>query len=233
MNAIDPALARQAFPPEERALLDAFFALPARPSPDPRIHALGLDLGGADIEQISAVARLALANHQGRLPAAYYRDRGGEVQSARTFAPRRDAPVPLLPVHLFTIDWALSAPGVSWPEAYHAAWLPGYGRTLVTASQDSDETHGAPDQAIGWFEDGVPLREGARAVITQWWRSMAEHTEQAHWEVFDTPGVVDVGTAYAWAAAIWPDEEDDTDEHDTDQDNTDEDDGDPALRPAS
>jgi hypothetical protein len=223
MNAIDAALARQAFPPGERALLDAFFALPARPSQDPRIHALGIGFGGADIELVGGVARIALANHQDRLPAFHYRDRAGDVQSARSFGPRRDAAVLLLPVKLFGIDWALSAPGISWPETYHAAWLPGYERTVVTASQDSDETHGVPDQAIGWFDAGVPLLEGARGVIAGWWRSMADRTEQAHWECFEEPGAVDAATAYAWAADVWPEAPDDDEE----------DEAEIPLRPAS
>ncbi len=78
MNAIDAALARQAFPPGERALLDAFFALPARPSPDARIHALGIGFGGADIELVGGVARIALANHQGRLSVWFSRDTEAE-----------------------------------------------------------------------------------------------------------------------------------------------------------
>ena len=99
----------------------------------------------------NAVARLVLSHIQCRLPQWSTTGSSGEVQAARSHQPLRQSPVNLLPRHLFTINWADSGPGFSWPEAYHLTFLPGFDRFVVTASQDSPEMHGYTDEAIGHF----------------------------------------------------------------------------------
>ena len=73
----------------------------------------------------------------------------GEVKLARKVKEPSQLPSRiLLPKHLFTINWANSAPGLSWPEAYYVTQLPGWDVYIVTASQDTDEIYGYEDFAI-------------------------------------------------------------------------------------
>jgi hypothetical protein len=72
--------------------------------------------------------------------------------------------VELSPRHLLTINWADSGPGFSWPVAYYAVYVPGFDRTVVTASGDSPETFGACDVAVGHFGPEEILLQGSGAI---------------------------------------------------------------------
>jgi len=62
---------------------------------------------------------------------------GGRFVTARQFFDRRArGKVELWPYYLLTINWADSGPGFSWPVAYNAIYVPGFDRTVVTASGD-------------------------------------------------------------------------------------------------
>lgn len=118
----------------------------------------------------NAIARLVLSGIQDRLPqwAAVYGD--GRVELARAYTPKRRAKIGVLPRFLFEINWADSGPGFSWPESYHVAYLPGFDRYLVTASQDSLEMHGYTDAAIGHFPFTEAVAAGVHRVIVDWWQ---------------------------------------------------------------
>jgi hypothetical protein len=161
---------------------------------------------GGDIEEhtlSNAVARLVLSEVQGRLPQWAAVSANGDVELARTYMPTRRAKVRALPRFLFMINWADSGPGFSWPESYHLVWLPGFGRYVVTASQDSPDMHGYTDEAIGHFADEKEPQEGACRGITGWWKGQVDGWDQQRWAyLFDT-GEIDAETAEAWAGELW------------------------------
>ena len=102
----------------------------------------------------AAVAQVLLHGVQHRLP-----NWGGwdatRFVLARAYCRRAAGQtLALVPQHLFTINWADSGPGLSWPEAYHLVYIPGYERCVVTASRDGDDLWGCTDHAIGFFPAG-------------------------------------------------------------------------------
>jgi hypothetical protein len=112
--------------------------------------------------------------------------------------------VVLLPQHLFTINWADSGPGISWPEAYHVTYIPDYDRYVVTASQDSKDMWGFNDLAIGSFNGDIPLIEGCRMMLIDWWQSQCGDYEQGRWAYVWEEGKIDTRTARAWGDLVWP-----------------------------
>jgi hypothetical protein len=114
-----------------------------------------------------------------------------------------------MPRFLFEINWGDSGPGFSWPEAYHLAWLPGFDRYLVTASQDSPDRYGYTDVAIGHFPADQDLMEGVEQVIVGNWQHWAEEGYQHRWAYLFGTGEVDAETAEAWADEVWDPESDD------------------------
>jgi hypothetical protein len=98
---------------------------------------------------------------------------------------------------------SLTAPGVSWPEAYYLTWLPGVERWLVTASRDSPDIGGYNDSTLGYFEARPDPIEGAGQVIGGYWCDLMIEYDQQHWEVFFEAGMVDRATAEAWADEVW------------------------------
>ena len=151
----------------------------------------------------NAVARLVLSGIQKRLPqwTAVYAD--GHIDFGRIHGEARKPRISLMPQSLFTINWADSGPGYSWPEAYYATYLPVYDVYIVTMSQDSTDVYGYEDKAIGTFNPDVSIIDGSHKVITDWWEGMSGGYGQDRWEyLFDT-GLVDTGMAESWADEIW------------------------------
>jgi hypothetical protein len=165
----------------------------------------------------NAVARIALARVQTTLPqfAVCYPDK---IELARDISPAPCRPVEMLSRHLFTIDWAMSAPGISWPEAYYLTWLPGIDRWLVTASRDSPEVGGYCDTALGHFEDQPDPVDGAGRTIGGYWCDLMTEYDQQPWECFFAAGIVDYDTALGWASEVWKTPEPDLEEDDTELD---------------
>lgn len=156
----------------------------------------------SEISLENAVARICLNPIQRRLPQWAAFDPNGGVVLGRAIRPRPDRPVVALPQHLFTINWADTAPGISWPEAYHLTLVPGYQHHIVTASQDSPEATGYTEQAIGHFlGGGEGVVESAGEVIKDYWHAMIDY--QDPWEMFWEAGLVDEDRAAAWALDAW------------------------------
>ncbi len=152
----------------------------------------------------NAVARICLTNVQDSLPQwAAVSD--GEVTLARKVRDSSELPERiLLPRHLFTINWANSAPGLSWPEAYHVTHLPEWDVYIVTGSQDSDEIYGYEDFAIGWFDERTTLLHGAREVLISYWENLRDEWSQERWEeLLD----VHFGDPEEWTDEVWPSED--------------------------
>ena len=155
----------------------------------------------------SAVARICLQAAQKRLPQWFGFGAEGHLVQGRTISGRRPARRRTVHVrHLFTINWATSGPGFSWPEAYHVATLPGYNRCVITASGDSPEVYGYCDIAVGSFRPRRAQKDQVRACITSWWTTR-QADGQARWEEFLKRGSIGKAMATKWAAAVWPDDE--------------------------
>jgi len=115
----------------------------------------------------AAVANIVLRPVERQLPqwAAVYRDRvvfAREYHEDAGTAPRM---VSLLPVWMFTINWADSGPGFSWPEQYRVTYLPIFDRYVVTASADSPEAWGYCDFALGSIPTGPAASERACRLV--------------------------------------------------------------------
>lgn len=190
-------------PPPDTADLDLW-----EPDPqNPQAIKLEPDAWGSSRDQDkaieNAVARIARARVQTSLPqfAICYPDK---IEFGRQINSVPSRPVEMLSRHLFTIDWAMTAPGLSWPEAYRLlTWLPGVERWLVTASRDSPEVGGNCDTALDHFGAEQPMIEGAGSIIIGMW---GDHDQQ-HWEVFFEAGMIGRCTAEAWADKVWMDPE--------------------------
>jgi hypothetical protein len=219
---------RQLYYPVERTLLCDYFGQP-RPealqgvdiwAPDPRATRKAVHLEADSMGDTgncwalpNAVARLALSRIQDRLPQ-WYASRGQtEIQGRKAYE-TTDGDVLLLPLHLFTLNWADSGPGYSWPEAYHVTWFPEFDRYVVTASADCPDVWGYEDRALGHFGQGEAIIQGARRIVTTFWRDECNGGDAGGWAyLFDT-GAVDEAEAYAWAADVWPPEAEDLEEED-------------------
>ena len=144
------------YSPEEQKALDAFLAMSAS------------DISGRT-PVAHAVARLVLSDVHSHLPQCGVISPEGRVALTRAKFPTRRQDVVLLPQFLFMINWADSAPGISWPETYYATCLPIIDRCIVTASQDCPDMWGVTDLAIGSFDAGSDLLAGSGEVIAAWW----------------------------------------------------------------
>ena len=126
----------------------------------------------------------------------------GDFVFGRTIRPRQSGPTFLLPQFLFQINWADSGPGFSWPESYHACYVPTFGCYVVTASADSKDAYGYEDIALGWFAEDVPVKSGARDTIIRRWKSYLDF-DHPGWCDFLRAGRVTEAEAYEWKASIW------------------------------
>lgn len=149
----------------------------------------------------AAVAQIFLERVQGRLPQWV-----GPTGPARpAFDRRAHRKVEFWPQRLFTVNWADSAPGYSWPAEYRATYVPGFDRTVVTASVDCTEVFGVCDVAVGWFGPERSVLEGSHDIIVAHWSWQQGEWNQQRWVyLFDT-GLVSAVKAKAWADEIWGD----------------------------
>ena len=214
----DVSLIPELYSPMERAVLAAYLQIPD-PRPDDlrgldptkpvpsrwseRSHGIGPQRSALDSTRMveNAVARICLESVDAQLPQWASISNGEVVLGRRTRrAPRRRRS--LSPEHLFTINWADSGPGFSWPEAYYVTVLPGYDVSVVTASADCPDTTGYCDVAVGWFpgseEDLVNTRE---SIQTHWWTLKSDGQERWAY-LFDT-GALDEEGAGEIADAVW------------------------------
>jgi len=151
----------------------------------------------------NAVATLALSNVQSQLPQCGVVSDEGTVTLTRKQFPICRRNVVLLPQFLLTINWADSAPGISWPETYFVTFLPLIERHIVTASLDSPDLWGVTDLAIGSFDAERDLLTGSCEVIAAWW-AMQRDNDQERFAYVWTAGRVSYALANHWADQVWP-----------------------------
>jgi hypothetical protein len=156
----------------------------------------------------NVIARICLRSSTVSLPQwASVSPRG--VTLGRRESRRRPARRRRRPRHLFTINWADSGPGFSWPEAYHVTALPGYGVCIVTASADSPDAYGYCDVAIGWFQGDVRDIEQSGECVRSWWSQQKGEGGLERWSCLFSTGDVDEEAAARWADEVWPSGADD------------------------
>lgn len=132
----------------------------------------------------AAVAQILLERVQGRLPQWV-----GPTGAARpAFDRRAHRKVEFWPQRLFTINWADSAPGYSWPAEYRATYVPGFDRTVVTASVDCTEVFGVCDVAIGWFGPERSVFEGSHDIIVAHWSWQQGNGTNSGGSIYSIPG---------------------------------------------
>jgi len=106
--------------------------------------------------------------------------RGREVRAR--LAQRK---IELVPKYLMTINWADSGPGLSWPVAYHATWVPLYNEYIVTQSADCPDAFGYCDFDIGHFsatDDFVTAAANAVKEDWEWQRQIYLLPPTSDWE---------------------------------------------------
>ena len=168
--------------------------------------ALGVP-ANSTLDRISiAVAQILLNPIQGTLPNwGSVRD-DGEVILGRLRKNRsKDARLNFNPHHVCTINWADSAPGLCWPEAYHVTYLPGFNKYIITASRDGNDTFGCTDNAIGFENSDLSPEEAARLAIVAYWKVQVRDWSQDRWVYLFNEGLINSETANYWADETWPD----------------------------
>ena len=193
----------------EKVILSDFFELPYSEeladveidSVDPGGICLDPDLDHNTAVR-NAVARMVLGGIQSRLPQTGVARPDGVVLTRAHFdkVPRD---VLMLPQFLFMINWADTAPGISWPESYYLTYLPGFDRYVVTASFDSPDMYGVTDLAIGSFTSEGEWIEGLEQVILRWWGHQLDF-DQPRFAYVWNEGRIGLDLANEWADLVWP-----------------------------
>jgi hypothetical protein len=153
-------------PTHDNLILSAYFG--QTPPSDTLASAIdqleleGEELGSATLLD-AAVAAILLKSIRDQLPQWALVGQDKVTLGRKRVRPVRG--VVFKPKHLFTVNWADSGPGFSWPMAYHAARVPASNSVVVTASADGIDAYGFTDFAIGHFGIDVGLLVGAKQVI--------------------------------------------------------------------
>ena len=154
-----------------------------------------------NLELDSEVAAFLLEPVQTRLPNWGYTDPDGTVvmgRVVRALTPAKVRPMPLL---LFTVNWADSGPGFSWPETYYVTYVPQLNVRIVTASRDSEDVWGCTDLAIGWCKPRGRADWGTKKIITLWWHRGCG--VMMPWESFWAAGLVTQARAERWRGEVF------------------------------
>ena len=155
-----------------------------------------------DLELDSEVASIILDTKQNHLPNYRWFDKEGNLKSVRGKKDIKQRKIQLLPVHLFTINWAYSAPGLDWPESYSVTYVPSHNVRIVSASSDSTDCYGYTDLAIGCCKPYRTPEFGTKKVIQSWWRRLHEWLGHPWADVYST-GLVDADRAEKWGLEVY------------------------------
>jgi hypothetical protein len=193
------------FLPDEHQLLRAWFN---RSRITPKIDQILLDSGFDQYCEpytrlSAAIGAIVVRDIQRQLPNFGVGLPDGGIALTRKIRPTPAQSARLTPQHLFTVNWADTAPGISWPVAYHACWLPTFGRFVVTSSADSPEAFGYCDFALGHFGHDDDWRESVKAILVADWQAQAEKRGQGPWAYVFEAGVLPEDTANAWKEEVW------------------------------
>ena len=154
-----------------------------------------------DLELDNEVASILLDTVQTRLPNFHCRHKDGTEVHGRSIQGLKQRKIQLFPLHLFSINWALTAPGLDWPETYLVTYVPGHNVRIVTASQDSDDCWGCTDLAIGFCKPHRSPEFGVKKVFRSWWSQLPNAMHP--WAVFTSAGLIDEERAEKWCKDIY------------------------------
>lgn len=162
----------------------------------------GMDYGRETL-LANALARIALNAIANRLPQWAASTGSGEMVFGRQHQPRRGLAIEPLPRFLLMINWADSGPGYSWPESYHATWLPGFECFVVTLSADSPDVHGYTDMALDHFPASGDFDAEVERILCTFWSDHTDSDWERAWKEVWRGGHVDINTAYDWRERLW------------------------------
>ena len=158
----------------------------------------------------AAVAHILLESVEARLPQWALVDCSEENKQPPVFGRQYRDPhgkplrkVSLVPRNLFTINWADSGPGYSWPVQYRLVWVPLFEKWVVTASADSPDAFGYCDFALGYFGRGAPIEKSVSTIIKGDWQAQYTHYEQERWAYLFDFALIGQHTAEQWADEVW------------------------------
>ena len=149
-----------------------------------------------DLELDNEVASILLDTVKTRLPNFHCCHTDGTEVHGRNFQGLKKRKIQLLPLHLFSINWALTAPGLDWPETYLVTYVPGHNVRILTSSQDSDDCWGYTDLAIGFCKPHRSPEFGVKKVIRSWWNQLPNAIHP--WVIFTKAGLIDEDRAEKW-----------------------------------
>ena len=154
------------------------------------------------------VASIVLNSAQKRLPNYSVSGPDETVLFGREVGAIRARNVQLLPSLLFSIDWAMTAPGVSWPESYFVTHVPTLNLRIVTASKDDSDIWGYTDLAIGLCRAARAPEFGTKKIVQSWWKR-AKGCEPSAWECFMSAGLISKERAERWKREVFRSRSDD------------------------
>ncbi len=155
-----------------------------------------------DLKLDNRVARILLDTRQNYLPSYGWVNEDESVTMGRYPTKITGRKVQLLPVLLFEIDWAATAPGVGWPEAYYVTYVPEINVRIVTASRDDSDIWGYADLAIGMCRAVRAPEFGTKKILQSWWRR-AKGVEPRLWSFFCKEGLIEEGRARRWGLQVF------------------------------
>jgi hypothetical protein len=192
------------FSADEQELLEAWFrSAPIDEHLDGLLTAAGFACDCEPYTRLDAwVGAFAVAEIQEQLPNCGICD-GRGVTLTRTYREVEDRTVTGLTRHLFTINWANSAPGVSWPVAYTLVWIPVFDEFVVVASADGTDAFGYADFALGHFPAGGDWIAQVKDIVVRDWQAALAGWDQAAWEHLFGSGAVPEEVSMAWRREVW------------------------------
>ena len=158
------------------------------------------------------VGAFAVKDIQERLPNCGIGRSDGSFVLTRSIKKGRSRKVAGLSRFLFRINWADSAPGLSWPAEYNLVWLPEFDQWVLTYSADSTDAFGYCDFALGAMGPDENWREAVKQILVDDWHFQFSEWNQSPWAYLWGTGLVTEEEAMAWRAEAWKGHEDIVDE---------------------
>jgi hypothetical protein len=199
------------FLPEEHRVISEWLKvepveeIPADLDSETALKNLGLDNDEVSIHSNIdyAVAAILLERVQGRLPQwASVKD--DSVTFGRELRDKgAERVIEMTPRNLFTLNWADSGPGFSWPEDYNVTFVPVYDVFIVTGSVDSTDIYGVTDFALGHFPKGEDLLAASGEIIFQEWKELVSSYDQHRWAYLFGEGLMNTAAAESLADRLW------------------------------
>ena len=152
-----------------------------------------------------AVAQILIRNIQSKLPNSGIVDEYGSLTLTRNIDKKNKlspSKIAFIPRLIFSINWADTGPGISWPEQYRITYVPDYEEYIITASSDiQDYYYGiSGDIALGVSGDTI---EDMKSVIIGHWNELKLEHEQLGFAEILQEGLVQKNEINKWKEETW------------------------------